>query len=339
MRRRTYMGEQQSPAYAADGSKLAYVNADHLYIAAPDGTDPQHLATSGIGDIDNPVFTPDANQIVFTGTEHEDAEADPLGQASKVRHLYRINTDGTGLTALDTTRSGDVLDHGAPALGPTGTVVVPARPTMYLRAGFGGSFSVSPYATDTVNTDGSGVTSLPEVSTPVVAFGLLGRNARVVPIPGGAPDGWCNGHLHGIAEQANSPVYRSYVYETSGEVHAGYRSYGAGVDIERDYDCEGGTSHIYWVPWYDTSHLESTPILMSPTGERYDGTKGDGAIREFKPKQVGPYHGVPQSSESTLLRYSYKFRVRAAKTTASDPRMCDLSLVSLPTTAATPTPC
>ena len=316
----------QSLSYSPDGTQMTFIghppteNVSDIYTATSDGRHAKALPLGSLANTDNPTFTPDGSQIVFTATHPAPAGEPWFTADGEVRHLYAINSDGSDLHEI-TVEGGTSTnyDYSPPSPGPAGTTIITSRrPVSYESDGYGYALKAGNFNAWSMGSDGStGSSHASNIGD--ITFGILGRNQHTPLIPGSAPDGWCNGHLHGTGEAASEPTFHDHVYETTGESRGPLHPYSVGIAVEQNYDCEGGTSHVYWLPYFDTSHLKSTPILVLPAAERYDGTTGNGHAEEIAHGIVADDGlGLPQLQ---LLRHSNRLTVHAAGATAPDPRI------------------
>lgn len=292
--------------------------------------------TNEIGLIAEPKFTADEEHIVFLGKYSYDEKHKVL-KPQREEQLYEVDVDGSGLHAITEWPSGlGFYTKSSPATtdedGRTLLVGTKGGCPRFVSRGPGSTiasldeqFHCETSALVEVRSGGS-EEHVVAIGASVVSFWQPRKNL----IPGAAPDGWCNEHLHGIGRAIinKSSLHEEKIWETSGEAR-GLHKYSVGLKIERNYDCEGGTSHIFWQPWYDTSNLDSTSILIAPSAERYDGTSGIGKSLVIAPKKGAPNHGLglPPAEE---LRLAAKFPVRAAKRASRDPRIWRFSAAIVP---------
>jgi len=98
----TLLGDGWSPAWSPDGTTLAFVRAvgSHLqlFLLNPrTGTDLVQL-TAGDWDHYEPSFSPDAQYVVFS--TNRGWNRFPEGSPKRIKNLYILKRDGTGLTQL-----------------------------------------------------------------------------------------------------------------------------------------------------------------------------------------------------------------------------------------------
>jgi Tol biopolymer transport system component len=93
----------ESPAYSPDGGQIAYAGKESsaeawgLYTADRDGTEVSHLNLGGVGDVDDPQFTPDNEHIIFLATSPPSGRHSYPTNKASIRNLYEVNVDGSDL--------------------------------------------------------------------------------------------------------------------------------------------------------------------------------------------------------------------------------------------------
>lgn len=127
----TAPGDQFSPTFSSDGSKMAFIGgADpdpvdpanyRLFVATPAGADQELLDTSGVGakDIYFASISPDGSKIVFPA-EPEDCGAGDID-------LWTIGTNGLGLANLTSTPQRNEYEAAWSASGRIITTSAPAE--------------------------------------------------------------------------------------------------------------------------------------------------------------------------------------------------------------------
>ena len=98
----TLLGEGSTPAWSPDGRQLVFSRTvndhEHLFLISADtGTDLIQL-TTGEFDHTAPSWSPDGHYIVFSTNRGWNTY--PGGSAKRIRNLYLLAKDGTGLTQL-----------------------------------------------------------------------------------------------------------------------------------------------------------------------------------------------------------------------------------------------
>jgi TolB protein len=144
----TWTGDDEQPDFSPDGTRIVFTHCAarcSLYLMDADGLNRMLLATDlqGTGNYLTPSFSPDGLTVVF-GYEATSATDNPY------RGIYRINTNGTGLTRLNA--------------GPAGwTSVFPVFNSNGTKISFTTSRSVNGlFERDlyTMNPDGTGMAAL-----------------------------------------------------------------------------------------------------------------------------------------------------------------------------------
>ncbi len=105
-----FPSQETSPSFSPDGTRIAFVSDGsqnlEIYTADADGSNAQRITQNTSVD-DNPVWTPDGQQIVYESVG-------PSG----VSHIWIMNADGSGARQLT---QGE-RSHRQPAVSPTGQI-------------------------------------------------------------------------------------------------------------------------------------------------------------------------------------------------------------------------
>ena len=94
------------PAVSADGTRVAFMHEDRLYVMNADGSCVKQITFAAVGD-DNPSWSPDGKKLVY--------QSDPFGS----QDVFVVNADGSGQRRLTTSRAAD----RDPAWSPDGTKI------------------------------------------------------------------------------------------------------------------------------------------------------------------------------------------------------------------------
>jgi hypothetical protein len=327
----------ESPVFSADGTKLAFIGKSsahapwRLYVANSDGSGATAIEVGSLGAIDQPEFAAGGSKLLFDAVPPAgsfDPEAEPRVEPS-ISSIYEVNTNGTGLTRL----THDKEEHVDPTVITETRIVYVAEQVILLESGAGIAKQVLPGHLETITTteeteeetillpDNHSVTEL--------TVGVLGFTGKHRVIKRRAPDGWCSNHLIGVSEPKWSrghKLYRTFTTDQTQHVKRGPNTYSIGISAEKSFDCEGGTSHVYWAPSWETKELETSVNLLA-AAERYDGTIGHARETSVNGGKIGPALG---DEDNALLLEWPRFSVRAAKLHAHDPRLWEFSLAAEP---------
>ncbi|MGW2680788.1 hypothetical protein [Streptomyces sp. NPDC001436] len=283
---------------AALGGQLVFASrrdepAPQIYLRSADGS--VRRLTSGL-DAANPRLTPDGRSVVFDATR----PAGPGGGTQ--RDLWRVRTDGTGLTRLTDTPANE--EH--PTVSPDGARLAytsdedrTAGRQVYVRALRGGPAT-------RVSAPGNGTATEP-VWNPVDDA----ENRDVIAYTANRPDGprlwWTDG-------RGGGPLLSG--------AQAGWRTHGAAwlpdgdgllfLSPDRTCTCEGDWDHVFRVP----AHSDKTPdVVLSE--DREVGS----------PTWLGPLNGGAAVVERTSAAGPHVVTLQDARMDGSDPR--DLGLTIL----------
>ncbi|MGI8786674.1 MAG: DUF5711 family protein [Pyrinomonadaceae bacterium] len=107
-----YTGGSHSPDWSPDGGRIALsmpgdeLDADHIALINPDGTNLQFILYSNFGYvINNPNWSPDGAKIVFNG----------INFSNNISQIWAINRNGSGLTQLTNTSPNNFHPDWQPA--------------------------------------------------------------------------------------------------------------------------------------------------------------------------------------------------------------------------------
>jgi Tol biopolymer transport system component len=100
-----------SPAFSANGKKIAFESDQDIYTMSATGTDKKNVTRSNNVEESDPAWSPDGTRIAFASSSTGNTD------------IYVINKDGTGLTRLTTSPKVDIQ----PAWSPDGTKIAFVR--------------------------------------------------------------------------------------------------------------------------------------------------------------------------------------------------------------------
>jgi hypothetical protein len=167
----------ESPTYSPDGGQLAYAGRESgaeswgLYTADRNGEEPERLKLTGVGDVDDPQFTPDGEHIIFLATEPPPAPHSYPGSAAPARYVWEVKDDGTELHRLTETVGEDVTTV---TVTTSDELIVTGGEVVTVSYGWGVSYSRLPVHIKIV--------SLTESKTEVV------ETLKEIPVAGGTQD-------------------------------------------------------------------------------------------------------------------------------------------------------
>ncbi|UUU41472.1 hypothetical protein [Streptomyces sp. NBC_00162] len=282
---------------AALGDQLVFASrrdekTPQVYLRSADGS--VRRLTSGL-DVANPRLTPDGRAVVFDSPQSG-------GSGGTQRDLWRVRTDGTGLTRLTDTPANE--EH--PTVSPDGGRLAyssdedrAAGRQVYVRPLRGG-------AATRVTDPGNGTATEPvwnpvddAANRDVIAYTATGTS--------GPRLRWTNGRTDGqllAGAQAN--------WRTHG---AAWLPDGNGVlflSPDRTCDCEGDWDHVFRVP----AHSADTPQLVL-SEDREVGS----------PTWLGPLKGGGAVVERTSAAGPHVVTLQDARMDGSDPRDLNLTLL------------
>ncbi|MCX5013318.1 hypothetical protein OG765_20330 [Streptomyces sp. NBC_00555] len=282
---------------AALGDQLVFASrrdekTPQVYLRSADGS--VRRLTSGL-DVANPRLTPDGRAVVFDSSQSG-------GSGGTQRDLWRVRTDGTGLTRLTDTPANE--EH--PTVSPDGGRLAyssdedrAAGRQVYVRPLRGG-------AATRVTDPGNGTATEPvwnpvddAANRDVIAYTATGTS--------GPRLRWTNGRTDGqllAGAQAN--------WRTHG---AAWLPDGNGVlflSPDRTCDCEGDWDHVFRVP----AHSADTPQLVL-SEDREVGS----------PTWLGPLKGGGAVVERTSAAGPHVVTLQDARMDGSDPRDLNLTLL------------
>ncbi|MBT2543755.1 PD40 domain-containing protein [Streptomyces sp. ISL-44] len=282
---------------AALGDQLVFASrrderTPQVYLRSADGS--VRRLTSGL-DVANPRLTPDGRAVVFDSPQSG-------GSGGTQRDLWRVRTDGTGLTRLTDTPANE--EH--PTVSPDGGRLAyssdedrAAGRQVYVRPLRGG-------AATRVTDPGNGTATEPvwnpvddAANRDVIAYTTTGTS--------GPRLRWTNGRTDG---------------QLLAGVQANWRTHGAAwlpdgngvlfLSPDRTCDCEGDWDHVFRVP----AHSADTPQLVL-SEDREVGS----------PTWLGPLKGGGAVVERTSAAGPHVVTLQDARMDGSDPRDLNLTLL------------
>jgi dipeptidyl aminopeptidase/acylaminoacyl peptidase len=137
---RTSGFDEEWPEASPDGSRIVFrggtqrFSSTEIYTAKADGSSVRQLTFNDAGD-EAPVWSPDGNQVLFASNindRNHECTSPPCNW-----DLYRVNADGTGLTQLTSSPSGEIFGSYSPdgstiaysSIAPTGEAAIYAMPS------------------------------------------------------------------------------------------------------------------------------------------------------------------------------------------------------------------
>ncbi|MFE7513957.1 hypothetical protein ACFU8I_22435 [Streptomyces sp. NPDC057540] len=272
---------------AALGDQLVFASRrderdPQIYLRTADSA--VHRLTSGL-DAANPRLAPDGRSVVFDAT----------GPDGGQRDIWRVGTDGTGLTRLTETPANEVHPTVSPEGGRLAYVSdedPAAGPQVYVRALDGGPAALA-------SDPGDGRASEP-VWNPVDDA----ENRNLIAYTATGPEGprlrWTDGTVRGPLLAGAQAQWRTH--------GAAWLPDGDGVlflSPDRTCECEGDWDHVFRVP----AHSEATPDLV---------LSEDREISEVT--WLGPRDGGRPVVERITAAGPHKVTLQDARLDGADPR-------------------